>query len=543
MLAVLALPVLGVLSIATLARWAPLRQIPLFLTVPLVIAIWIPLSIVALVPADLVDDSDSFGNHGRLIMWRIIYWLSFLLSWLIIPMLQSYVESGYYEPWAKVKDALRANLKYQIMMLGAGTAGLVYMWLSSGMSFGNLKALAVALSYSYSLVIAIWLLGHGMVNVPRDQWNDDVSMKLSYLYTRAVYVHDTYADAQANYDDAVSKVMALAAIKNSRFADWLDDLVESIRNQNLPLSRASSARAQPRDLNDSNLANVSRRLYREQHRAIRYLADWQRLVDDVSFYEDLDKARLQGHLEFRRFEPRWMNPRTQYVYYVIMRPWIKRVIALITAVASLVILWSELVSGTSLSLVDISVSHASGAAQFLLAACFLSYMCLATLSALTSLRIFNIYALVQRDTDPSSLLFYASYMCKLAVPLSYNFLMLNKTSNTAFQEFLGKFINLTPLGKYFNQVLPRLIMIPMALTAFHVYDKAKDYLGFGIYGLEDSEESGLFSGTEEGRELVNRALSGGSSRNGSRIPNVDLSESQPNQTILGKISTWFRSNS
>lgn len=540
MLAIVALPVLGVLSVATLARWAPLRQFPLFLTFPLVVSIWIPLSTVVLVPADLIDDTESFGNHGRLIMWRIIYWLSFILSWLVLPILQSYVESGYYEPWAKVKDALRHNLKYQLVMLGAGTVGLIYMGLSSGMSLENLKALAVALSYLYTLVIAIWLLGHGMVNVPRDLWNDRVSTKLSYLYTRAVYVHDTYADAQANYDDAVSKVMALAAIKNTRFASWLDDLVEAIRRQNLPLSRASSSRAQPRDLNDYNLANVSRRLFREQHRAIRYRADWQRLVDDVAFYEDIDNARLQGHLQFRHYEPRWLGPRAAYIYFVNLRPFIKRGAAILAASLSITILWSELVSSTSLSLVDVAVSHTSGAAQFLLAAFFLSYMCLATLSALTSLRIFNIYALVDRDTDPSSLLFYASYMCRLAIPLSYNFLTLNETNNTVFQDFLGKFINLTPLGKYFNQLLPRLILIPMILTAFHVYDKAKDYLGFGIYGLEDSEESGFFSGTDEGRDLVHRSLNGSNPFANAAGSSVGNDSEPQSQSIFGNIRSWFR---
>jgi hypothetical protein len=120
------------------------------------------------------------------------------------------------------------------------------------------------------------------------------------------------------------------------------------------------------------------------------------------------------------------------------------------------------------------------------------------------IRVFNIYALVHKGSDLQSLIFYGMYACRLTVPLSYNFLTLITSRAPVFEEFLGNSINLTPLGMYFNDWLPRFILIPIILTWFHFYDKVRDYLGFGL-DLDDEDDSAPGS-TVEGRELVARAL-------------------------------------
>lgn len=493
-----------VLSVAIVAMFAQIKRLPMSMVVSLALAIYIPLSIVLLVPIDLAYAEDvGIGDSGSLIMWRITYWVSFALTWAILPFQQYLVESGYFDPLKRFRDAARAYIRYQAILLAAGLLGLLYMGLSVGLSFTNLKALAVALSYSYALVMAIWLLGHGLVNIPRNAWNDNPSHRLKYLYLHATATCDAYAEAQSDYDDVVAKIMALTPVKTAKYERWIDCLIAETREQNLPLSRTTARSPAVADVDDEYLADLSKRFYKTLHRTLRTRADWSKLVHDCAFYEDLQNAELSDTLEFRLHSTK-LPLSLAKVYYLQLRTPLFKALAVFFALLSVTVAWSEGVSGTKLSLVNVLVRGAQTFGNLLVGVLILGYMCWAAFTALYSVRVFNVYALVYHDSDPSSLLFYATYACRLAIPLSYNFLILNTARPTVFEHFLGQYINLTPLGKYFSLLLPRFIYVPMALTMFHFYDKAKGYLGFGLDAFDDED---VATSTEaEGRELVNRAL-------------------------------------
>lgn len=514
MLSLIAFPFLAVVTVWLLSRWTALRLLPIYVVIPVFISFFIPISIVALVPFDLVDD-ETLNDHARLIMWRVIYWASFFLMWVILPVLQAYVESGYHAPLLKLKDALKSTVRYHLIVLVLGVAGAIYMGISTGLSFTNLKGVGVALSHSYGLVLVIWMLGHGCVEIPRSMWFNTVDERLKKLYTRATMLHDNYADAQSSYDDVVAKIMALEPIKTDKYAEWLDSIIVSIRSQDFPLGRTRASRAQPRDLTASNLASLSSRYYRELSRNTRSRAEWMKLLADAQ--------ELEQHKQTASF------------FTVRVRPVLVKVVSAGLAALSVVVTWSEIVAGTRISLVDIALKHAAAGLKLILAIAVLGYMCICVNSSLMSMKIFNLYAIVPKHTDASSLLFFAAYALRLTVPLSYNFLMLNSTQQTVFQEFLGKFINLTALGKYFNEIIPRLILIPILMTAFNFYETVKDYLGFGL-GLDyfdDAEANNnvLLSAQSEGRELVRRSLSGFQAQ-----PEPAVGESEG---LVQRVKSWF----
>uniref|UniRef100_A0A060T7S6 ARAD1C29942p n=1 Tax=Blastobotrys adeninivorans TaxID=409370 RepID=A0A060T7S6_BLAAD len=532
---VIAFLVTALVALLGIRQFTRLRKTPPFILVPLFIAVYIPCSIVVLVPIDLMSSSDSkhplfyVGEKARLIMWRVIYWLAFALTWAILPVLQSYVESGYHEPWRKTMDALRRNLKYQLLMLGAGVVGLLYVIITSGLSLGSVKALVIALSHSYALVMAIWLLGHGLVNVPRNMWQEaNPQTVLKHRYLRATRVQDAFSDSQSTYADVVAEVNALRPHKNEfgQYVEWIDELLDEVDSgpgvAGFSGYRSSGNRPTTVDrslINEEYLSTLTARLSRAKARAIRCHADWQKLLKDCAVAEDILNARQQGSksLVFRYSRTR-LSPRMAATYYCRgIHTIVVRVIAAILTVLSVIIVWSEVTHGTIVSVVNIIVSSAHGIVQQMYSTMLLGFMCVCVFASLTRIRVFNVYALVHRSSDTSSLLFYAMYACRLTVPLSYNYLTLISSRESAFQDFLGKSINLTALGKYFNDWLPRLVIVPVLLTLFYFYDKIKDFLGFGL-SFEDEEEDDDRSGTVtssayiEGRETVSRALSDPNSR-------------------------------
>jgi hypothetical protein len=77
--------------------------------------------------------------------------------------------------------------------------------------------------------------------------------------------------------------------------------------------------------------------------------------------------------------------------------------------------------------------------------------------------------------------------------------------------FLGRNINLTPLGSAFNSWFPLFILIPVLFTLFSLYDKIKGILGLGDFGgwiIEDDEDEdrGEIVSVVEGRGILKREL-------------------------------------
>lgn len=88
---VLALLAVSIAVLLLLRHFLPLRTTPAYLTLPVFLALALPASIVLLVPIDLVSSSEAEDSYRGiwlpdrviLVSWRIAYWLTFALTWLV----------------------------------------------------------------------------------------------------------------------------------------------------------------------------------------------------------------------------------------------------------------------------------------------------------------------------------------------------------------------------------------------------------------------------------------------------------------------------
>jgi hypothetical protein len=108
-------------------------------------------------------------------------------------------------------------------------------------------------------------------------------------------------------------------------------------------------------------------------------------------------------------------------------------------------------------------------------------------------------------------------VAKLSIPLAYNFMTFLSPSiyhQTIFYGFLGRLINLTPLGSWFDFLFPIFILVPVSATLFNLYGRVKRLVGFGVIDDDDEEDNEIGFGTgswREGRDLIERELTGHSS--------------------------------
>ncbi|WLF78768.1 hypothetical protein PVL30_002511 [Lodderomyces elongisporus] len=477
---------------------------PLYLTIPLTLGVYIPLSIIFTLPTDYVlhnikaTDKLSWINMPDkviLYIWKSNYWTTFILTWLILPMLLEYYRSGHKDTIRKIKDSIRENIKFQLIMLGVSLIGLIYLLIEVKLSFNHLKLMVIALSHIYTLILATWLMGHGLTNIPRNKWiQGSVISNLNHNYLRVPKLVDELEDTKISFREDVLKVIVLkqnytsSSEEDFQFRDWIIKLYDSIPgdikehvekqylHDNTTIDRDQLTEQYMTKLNASFKMNL--------HRLIGYQSEFNRLVSKIIRLEDVLNAVSTRELRFRvdNYRVLW-SPKFNFIYWTYIQPWANRIWSIVLATISLIILQSEFFHSTKLSLLNVLI-YTTGMnkyplLQFVVSSCIFSYMLFAALNSLTQLKIFNMYHLIPRNSDPVSACWYVMYIARLTIPLSYNFITLFVSRESIFETWYGESVHLTGLFNLLNNWIPRLILIPVLLTFFHVYDKLKKKLGFG----------------------------------------------------------------
>ncbi|KAK3375142.1 LMBR1-like membrane protein-domain-containing protein [Podospora didyma] len=546
--------IISIAVLLILRYYLPLRTTPAFLLVPVFFALWLPASMVLLVPIDLASTAaaDNIDNRGiwlepraLLVSWRITYWLTFCLTWFILPILAEYSDSGYRDPKEKVLDSLRANAQYYAFVFGAGVLGLIYVLISYGNFSTSLKSTVMALAYCWGLILAIYLMGHGLVAIPRRLFRSaNISGSLRKIQSQAPRVYEKMEDAEMNLEDLEIQVAELSRRKGGSvnlFQDWIEELVDMM---NLPESaqpsRASvlrgsgdaSSRILPTVITETYMADLTRRLVRAKHARSRYVNEWNRLLLDAVKTQAILDSAASKKLDFGAASPHagfWerhtvLTPYTRFLFHYHFVPYARLGLAAVLTLASVCIVWSEIVKGVlpSFSIIRYSVVHhwegengQVGFAGQVIAALWMLYMCAAALTSITEVKVWRGRALVRRNTAHESAFWYASQVARLSVPLSYNFMTFlgGIYRDTVFYKFLGQLINLTPLGTWFDYLFPAFILLPVGATLFGLYGKVRRVFGFGVDVIDDdgddSENNTYGTGSwREGRDLIERELNG-----------------------------------
>lgn len=494
-----------------------------------------------LVPIDLASSSSPDDNSTgivlpervRLIAWRISYWLCFILTWAILPILQSYSDSGHRSHRKRIIAALRENARYHLTILSVGFVGLVYFFITSGINLYSLKGLLVALSYCYALFLAISLMGHGLVAIPRGLFQgSNIPGTLRKLQLKAPRAYDELVEAK----NAMEAIEAEVAVVRQRkfnirleFQEWIEELVEMAQ-----LSNYSSGNSRPRAnvppiITEEYLAGLTHRLRLCIHRRARFLSEWENLVQSAADIQSILDSKASRRLSFNKHftsstileNMDFLNPYTRYIFYFHILPYLRIALAGFLSIASGMVVWTELVYiwFPKLAVIRYTVVHHPssltgkiGLGGQLISAMWISYMCFAAYYSLSAVKVWGSYALVRRMTSASSACFYASYAARLTVPLAYNFVSFlpeeNIVDKSVFYNFLGKLINLTAISEGFTNFFPILILLPVSASFFNVFGRLKAMLGFGGVDEDDSESDLAAGGWREGRDLIERELLG-----------------------------------
>ena len=208
------------------------------------------------------------------------------------------------------------------------------------------------------------------------------------------------------------------------------------------------------------------------------MSEWEHLIQKATRTQMILDSMSSHKLDFGKpsvYAPFYekmtiLTPYTRYLAHTKLLPVIYYALSVIAALASIAVIWSEVIhqGAPNLSLIGLTTIHhpnsASGEIGFAgqcLAAAWLCYMCTCALWSITEVKVWGNRALVRRGTYEESACWYAGQVAKLTVPLSYNFVTMMPRkihTSTVFYKFLGQLVDLTPLGKGFSGFFPILVL-------------------------------------------------------------------------------------
>ncbi|KAF6028249.1 LMBRD2 [Bugula neritina] len=164
------------------------------------------------------------------VFWKIVYWGAQVLTWLVLPIMNSYASAGEFTVIGKLKSAIIANLIYYATYVVIFCICLIYLATQPYVTIDleNLKVIGITASNTWGLFLLVLLYGYGLVDIPRSIWQSSHTLyMLQQTYFKVAKVTMEYSEAQEKYDDTLEDVRrSVEVIKyNHPFRKYVDTIL------------------------------------------------------------------------------------------------------------------------------------------------------------------------------------------------------------------------------------------------------------------------------------------------------------------------------
>ncbi|XP_044029495.1 G-protein coupled receptor-associated protein LMBRD2B isoform X2 [Siniperca chuatsi] len=473
------------------------------------------------------------------VFWRVVYWTSQCLTWLLLPFMQSYARSGGFSITGKIKTALIENAIYYGTYLLIFGSLLIYVAVHPEwhLSWYELQTIGITAANTWGLFLLVLLLGYGLVEIPRSYWNASRHGHLLIkTYFKASKLMTEKADAEENLEDVMEEVRKVSeSVKyNHPLRKYIDTILRKCpvdyqekmgRNMDDYEDFDDKQNTYP---SEKSLVKLHKQVIYAVQRHNRTRVQWQILLQQAIHLEDVAKNETSSAHQFVHSFPSsepagWFS---RYVYTstvewyweCLLKCWFYRLLSVVLTLFSVAVVWSECTFFSTrpvLSLFAVFIQLAERDYNYLYIemACFITifFLCTCVYSTVFRIRVFNYYYLASHhQTDAYSLQFSGMLFCRLTPPLCLNFLGLihmdsaishQQKEQTAYTSIMGSMRVLSFIANGFYIYYPMLIVILCIATYFSLGTRCLNLLGFQQFVGDSEMTSDLI---DEGKELIRR---------------------------------------
>jgi len=537
----------------------------IFITIATFIAWYFSFTIIFLLPLDvssatyrqckfdnLTKCEEPIGymeNDTFIIIWRIIYWSSQALTWLILPFMQSYAQSGEFTIKGKIRRAFIANGIYYGIYLAVLAFLLIYVAIKHKIDASQIKVIGITASNTWGLFLLILLLGYGLIDFPRTLWfKSDYTLHLKQSYFQLAKMHTEKCEAEEELEDLTREIKELAKkIKyNHPFRNFIEIIIKRCpddykRNLNINLDDYQEYRREGEVGNESSVfvdglpsdesyfVKLNTKLIKSVHKYKRTNGEWQMMLNDLFKLEDIESSTSSSNFKLLKtsswqfnFIESFLNsniPLIIWFYYCIFKKYILKVLAGLFSLLTIITIWSEMTffnKKPALSiyaiLLNLNRSYYNYLTIQFLCSMIIAYLCICAYRTIFKIKLFNYYALsANHNSSENSLIFSGTLVCRLTSPLCYNVLCLihldshiTKDTNivdTSFTSIMGHMDLVSFINSGFIIYFPILIVILCFSTLFKWGERVLLFLGFQQFIVDTELTQELI---EDGKNLVRR---------------------------------------
>ncbi|XP_012717616.2 G-protein coupled receptor-associated protein LMBRD2B [Fundulus heteroclitus] len=473
------------------------------------------------------------------VFWRVVYWTSQFLTWLLLPFMQSYARSGGFSITGKIKTALIENAIYYGTYLLIFGSLLIYVAVHPELhlSWYGLQTIGITAANTWGLFLLVLLLGYGLVEIPRSYWNASRhGHLLMKTYFKASKLMTEKADAEENLEDVMEEVRKVS--ESIKYNHPLRKCIDTVLRK-CPVDYQEKMGRNMDDYEDfddkqnsypteKSLVKLHKQVIYAVQRQNRTRVQWQILLQQAIHLEDVAKNESSVGRQFVHSFPScepvgWVGrylytPTVEWYWECLLKCWFYRLLSVVLTLFSVAVVWSECTFFSTrpvLSLFAVFIQLAERDYNYLYIemACFVTifFLCTCVYSTVFRIRVFNYYYLASHhQTDAYSLQFSGMLFCRLTPPLCLNFLGLihmdsaishQEKLQTAYTSIMGSMRVLSFIANGFYIYYPMLIVILCIATYFSLGTRCLNLLGFQQFMDDSDMTSDLI---DEGKELIRR---------------------------------------
>lgn len=490
------------------------------------------------------------------IFYFIIYWCTFLSSWIFIPLLQNYEKCGYFSKKAKIIYSIKSNLIYYGILILIIIILLIWAKLkldekTMSFFFKNM----FNFSYLYGLLFLLILLGYGIVKLPKNLYEKiNMSTAIKCLESDAKHIKDNLAEVKnelANSLDVLSSLISDIKISKemqssgdinnpkidikkqeiSKYYTQLQNISNFFEKNSkffdLPAKKSYFPENPIKDLSD--LANLNKDIKKYKMDILRLQCQLTTTYNKWAIYKTIlikgkkysflffnfnsTKSRklsennsensLESSLVKGKFNPITNISTAKIIFYKKIRPSLYFFFTLLFLFIGIIIIISELTFALpwNISILGLVINSVNNVLLLhivvIIPILILFLMSMYTLLKFKIAGYFGMYN--NRQTDSVSILFFTSNLCSIVYPLCLNILlMINKSADkgnkqTILETYFG--INIkNQVFSNFSKYMPLLLIIFVFITLISNYCQWTRIKKF----LKDDD----ISDTDEGREYL-----------------------------------------
>ncbi|XP_011087916.1 LMBR1 domain-containing protein 2 homolog A-like [Sesamum indicum] len=478
------------------------------------------LSIVILVPADIWTAITNHDMGGISFFWSLSYWSTFLLTWVVVPIIQGYEDAGDFTIRERLKTSAHVNLIYYSCVGSIALCGVILLIILHKNWGGSILGFAMACSNTFGLVTGAFLLGFGLSEIPKGIWrNADWTLRHKVLSHKVSKMAVELDDAHQEFSNAIVVAQATSKQMSRRdplrpYMNIIDDMLVQMLSED-PTFKPQGGKLGETDMDydtdSKTMAALRRQLQKARDEYYRYKSEYVNVVTEALELEDTvknnDYCSSNGWKYVSSFRPERKGRLGSYLDVIellwrcILRKQLEKLLAIILGCMSAAILLAEatiLPSEVDLSLFSILINIVAKHEMLVQVTALipLMYMCVCTYYSLFKIGMLTFYSLTPRQTSSVSLLMICSMVARYAPPISYNFLNLIHLDNgakTIFEKRMGNIDDAVPFfGKGFNKIYPLIMVIYTILIATNFFVRVINYFGnWKIFRYQHEESDDL----------------------------------------------------